>query len=219
MSFKIAVIALTAFIGAQAQTAFNIATVSCSQTTQRLDSYCESVMPNVNACCASVFTIQRNAANAVIRNTTTPSFVCLPVDVAGKNPAGSFITVYNNTATGFYTQYQASCFNTNRTESSSCSGASDSSCSGDSVCCATETLTATIFNTSIGYNFGTGSSNVCVAKSLAATNTSNTSMSISASYSCQVKETTTEDNEEEDSFASLVKLSFALLAVMGLAFF
>lgn len=210
MSFKIALLVLTAFIGAQAQ---NYNLVTCSGVN-RTDNWCGSQLSgaNINACCATVYTINRNTTSGVQTNaTTTPSFYCLPIDLVGRSANGTQFQVYK-AANNMATIYHAICNNTNRTEAATCTGADDESCKSDTKCCATETVSVGLVNSTVGNQSVTATSNVCVAKDFTATNSSSSSQHFALTYSCL-------PDTDEDSFASFVKISMAVLAVMGLAFF
>lgn len=209
MSFKIALLVLTAFIGAQAQN-YNI--TSCS--SNRTDAFCGTVHTgsNQNSCCAMVYTVQRNTSSSATTNSTAPSFFCLPVDLVGTSSSGNQFTTYRHPNNSMVTIFHAFCNRTNQTEAPSCTDGDDASCKSDTRCCATETVTVGFVNSTVGAQSTSSTSRVCVAKSYTGTNTSSSAQFYANSYSCLA-------TTEEESFASFVKISMAVLAVMGLAFF
>ena len=135
MSFKIvALLTITAFLGVSAQTSYGL--VNCS--ANRTDAFCNSnatLVPG-SSCCATVYNQTRNLTSGATSNQTTPAvaYYCLPIDYVGK----SSMTVETNRNSTFAVQYVMQCVGTSLSQSTTCSGGDDSSCSGDN-CCASRT--------------------------------------------------------------------------------
>lgn len=211
MSFKIALLVFTALVGAQAQSA-NLTLCSSNRT----DAFCNSVSSlTAPSCCAQVYNITRFANGSIAQNATAAQFYCLPVGfVTGTRVPGSVIEVtkYSN---GSSMNIQAHCPSTNLTESL-CSGGNDASCGGD-FCCSSRRANVSVTRPVSG-SATVDLTNFCVSKTQNLSwsiGNSSSAINFGLSGSCLKA-----DEIDEGSFASFVKISFALFAtVIGLAFF
>lgn len=209
MSFKIALLVFTAFIGAQAQSA---SLVSCS--SNRTDAFCGNVTSfTAPSCCASVFNVTRNSSGSVLSNTT--NFYCLPIGYAtGSKVPNYLVEAYKNPSNGNTVNIQAYCANTNLTESL-CQGGNDVGCGGD-FCCSSRRLNTSI--TTPTSSSGTlDLANICIPKSQNVSwRISGSNVTFGLTGGCIAADVV----EEETSFAFISQISFALFTtVIGLAFF
>lgn len=137
-------------LGASLVAAQTYSGLSCS--TNKTDAYCKSMHTSTDVqgsiCCATIVTQTRTSLTASFTNSST-NYECLPTELA---------MTAGNVSISNYTKLIYSCGTTTTTDLATCTDGDDSSCMGETKCCASRSYR--VSNTSDAM-FGT---NACVTR-------------------------------------------------------